>query len=186
MSETTIISGYLKQFEYYRSLGEKAMSQVNDEALHWRATTDDNSIAVIVKHLNGNMLSRWIDFLISDGEKEWRTRDDEFEVDQASSEVLIAWWNEGWDCLFSAISPLTDEQLSQIILIRNQEHSVQEAINRQLAHYAYHVGQIVLLAKMRAGKNWLALSIPKAGSEAYNADKFDRGKQGGHYTDEWR
>ena len=186
MSRTVVISGYLKQFEYYRSLGEKAMSQIRDEELHWRASLDDNSIAVIVKHLRGNMLSRWTDFLTSDGEKEWRTRDDEFEVDLPSREILILWWKEGWDCLFDAISPLTDKQLTQLVLIRNQEHTVQEAINRQLAHYAYHVGQIVLLSKMRAGKQWLALSIPKTGSEAYNAEKFDQPQQGGHYTDDWK
>ena len=136
MSKTVVISGYLKQFEYYRSLGEKAMSQIKEEGLHWRPSINDNSIAVIVKHLKGNMLSRWTDFLTSDGEKEWRARDDEFEIDQPTREMLIIWWNEGWDCLFNAIRPLTDEQLTQIVLIRNQEHTIQEAINRQLALYA--------------------------------------------------
>jgi hypothetical protein len=186
MTKNVVVAAYIKQFEYYRSLGEKAMSQIEDESLHWRPSPDDNSIAVIVKHLRGNMMSRWTNFLTSDGEKEWRLRDDEFELEEAARELLSSWWNEGWDCLFNAIRPLNDEMLSQTILIRNQEHTVQEALNRQLAHYAYHIGQIVLLAKMRAGKEWLALSIPKAGSDAYNAEKFNQKKLGGHYTDDWR
>ncbi|NND93243.1 MAG: DUF1572 family protein [Flavobacteriales bacterium] len=183
-SEPSVLSGYVKQFEYYRSLGERAMAQISDEDLHWRLTNEDNSIAVIVKHLCGNMLSRWSDFMSSDGEKTWRERDAEFEVDEASLEVIMAWWNRGWDCLFSALAPLTDEELSMTVLIRNQEHTVQEAINRQLAHYSYHIGQIVLIAKMRAGSTWQALSIPRSESKAFNAKKFEQSEQGGHYTDE--
>lgn len=186
MEENKSIEGYVKQFEYYRSLGEKAMSQVSDEDLNWRTTEEDNSIAIIVKHMKGNMLSRWTDFLTSDGEKEWRERDDEFESNTRTRQEIKDWWQEGWNCLFSALRPLSDSSLKEIVHIRNQEHSVQEAINRQLAHYAYHVGQIVLIAKIKAGPNWRALSIPRSGSKAYNSDKFDQKAQGGHYTDDWK
>ncbi len=185
MEVKEVMDGYRKQFEYYRSVGEKAMAQVSEKDLLWRFSADDNSIAVIVKHLLGNMMSRWTDFISSDGEKKWRERDAEFEVDQPARDAVNEWWNKGWNCLFSALANLSDQDLSKTVLIRNQEHSVQEAINRQLAHYSYHIGQIVLIAKMRAGSNWRALSIPRSGSSAYNSVKFDQKSQGGHYTDEW-
>lgn len=173
-----------KQFSYYKMLGEKAMEQVPDEKLYWQYNATSNSIAIIVKHLWGNMLSRWTDFLTSDGEKEWRDRDAEFEQDIVGREQLLARWNEGWKCLFDAIDPLTDADLEKEIYIRNMGHTVMEAINRQLAHYPYHVGQMVFIAKMVADENWQSLSIPKGNSKSYNMGKFSQPKHKEHFTDE--
>lgn len=174
-----------KQFEYYKMLGEKTFSQLSDDKLFWQYNEGSNSIATIVKHLWGNMMSRWTDFRTSDGEKEWRARDAEFENDLGSREALLAKWNEGWACLFDALKSLTAEDLEQEIYIRNQGHSIVEAINRQLAHYPYHVGQIVFIGKMASENNWISLSIPKGNSNAYNADKFAKPRQKGHFTDEF-
>lgn len=174
-----------KQFEYYKMLGDKTFSQVKDDKLFWQYNDDSNSIAVIVRHLWGNMLSRWADFLNSDGEKEWRNRDAEFENDIQSREELISKWNEGWACLFDAINSLTADDLDKIIYIRNQGHTVTEAINRQLAHYSYHIGQIVFLGKMLAENSWTSLSIPKGNSQIYNKGKFAKPKERGHFTDEY-
>lgn len=174
-----------KQFEYYKMLGEKTFSQVSDDKLFWQYNEDSNSIATIVKHLWGNMLSRWTDFLTSDGEKEWRNRDAEFENDIASRDELLEKWNEGWSCLFNALSSLTTADLEKVIYIRNQGHTVVEAINRQLAHYPYHIGQIVFIGKMASEKPWISLSIPKGDSKTFNADKFAKPKQKGHFTDEF-
>jgi hypothetical protein len=173
-----------KQFQYYKSLGDKAMEQVKDEQLFRQFNEDSNSIATIVKHLNGNMLSRWTNFLTTDGEKESRNRDAEFENDIKDRASVLKLWNEGWDCLFDALNPLTDANLEQIIYIRNQGHTVMEAINRQLAHYPYHVGQIVYIAKMCTDNNWQTLSIARGKSDSYNADKFAQPKQRKHFTDE--
>lgn len=173
-----------KQFLYYKTLGEKAMEQLEPEQLFISTNDDTNSIAVIVKHISGNMLSRWTDFLTSDGEKEWRNRDDEFESTIETKEELLQLWNKGWDCLFNAINPLTDEQLTNIIYIRNEGHTVIEAINRQLAHYPYHIGQIVFYAKMLKNTNWDSLSIPKNKSNSYNAYKFSKEKSIKNFTDD--
>ena len=174
-----------KQFEYYKMLGDKTFLQVEEDRLFWQYNNYSNSMATIVKHLWGNMLSRWTDFLTSDGEKEYRNRDSEFENTIQSKEELLHKWNEGWNCLFNAIDALTEDDLDKIIYIRNQGHSVTEAINRQLAHYSYHVGQIVFLGKMLAENGWTSLSIPKGNSEAYNQDKFLKPKQRTHFTDEF-
>jgi hypothetical protein len=174
-----------KQFEYYKMLGEKAMAQIPDNALFWQYNEQSNSIAAIVKHLWGNMLSRWTDFLTSDGEKEWRNRDAEFENDIRTRQELMEKWNEGWSCLFKAIAVLTTTDLDRIIYIRNQGHTVTEAINRQLAHYSYHVGQIVFIAKMCAANGWTSLSIPAGASAAYNKEKFVKPKENEHFTDEY-
>ena len=160
------------QFEYYKMLGEKTFVQLSDDKLFWQYNQDSNSIAIIVKHLWGNMLSRWTDFLNTDGEKEWRDRDAEFENDIKTRQELTDKWNEGWMCLFNAINSLTLDDLEKIIYIRNQGHTVTEAINRQLAHYPYHVGQIVFIGKMLAENGWSSLSIPKGNSQAYNSEKF--------------
>ncbi|HQU77596.1 MAG: DUF1572 family protein [Chitinophagales bacterium] len=173
-----------KQFHYYQQLGEKTFEQVADDKLFWQYNEESNSMATIVKHLWGNMLSRWTDFLTSDGEKEWRQREAEFDNDIRSRDDMMAKWTEGWNCLYAAIDPLTDEDLEKIIFIRNQGHTVTEAINRQLAHYAYHVGQIVLLGKMLADQ-WDSLSIPRGRSDAFNKEKFSRPKEKGHFTDEF-
>ena len=161
-----------KRFTIYKDLGDKTFAQLSDEQLFWQYNAESNSISIIVKHLWGNMLSRWTDFLTADGEKEWRQRDAEFENDMGSREELLAKWEEGWHCLLNAINLLTEEDLAKEILIRNEKLSVIDAINRQLAHYAYHVGQIVFIGKMLAGNNWNSLSIPKGKSKEYNADKF--------------
>lgn len=130
------------------------------------------------------MLSRWTDFLTTDGEKEWRKRDEEFENGQLSKGELLSKWNEGWDSLFKALSTLKTDDLERIIYIRNQGHTVIEAINRQLAHYPYHIGQIVFIGKMLKGNQWKSLSIPKGKSAEYNADKFLQERKRKHFTDE--
>ena len=174
-----------KQFEYYKMLGEKTFSQVKDDDLFWQYNEDSNSIAIIVKHLWGNMLSRWTDFLTSDGEKESRDRDSEFENDIKTRAELLDKWNEGWTCLFHAINSLTVDDLQKIIYIRNQGHTVMDAINRQLAHYPYHIGQIVFLGKMLAENGWTSLSVPKGKSKEFNKDKFSIPKHNEHFTDEF-
>lgn len=184
----TINESYLesvkKQFLYYKSIGEKAMNQLDEQQLFVSFNDDTNSIAVIVKHMVGNMLSRWTDFLTTDGEKEWRNRDDEFEQTFSSKETLIAYWEKGWQCLFDTLNTLQPEQLDHIIYIRNEGHSVVEAINRQLAHYPYHIGQIVFYAKMLKTDSWTSLSIPKNESKSYNSEKFSKEKSRKHFTDD--
>lgn len=175
----------IKQFEYYKLLGEKTFEQLTDEQLFVQVNEESNSIATIVKHLWGNMLSRWTDFLTTDGEKEWRQRDAEFENDITTRSELLEKWNEGWNCLFNALKPLSETDLSKEIFIRNQGHSVTEAINRQLAHYPYHIGQIVFLGKLLCNENWTSLSIPRGNSDNYNAEKFSKEKQKQHFTDEF-
>ena len=172
-----------RQFRYYKSLGDKAMSQIPDDALFWQPAAESNSIAVVVKHLWGNMLSRWTDFLHTDGEKPWRQRDAEFEHDLPDRPALLAAWEGGWNCLFAALDGLTDDDLETIIYIRAEGHTVLEAINRQLCHYAYHVGQIVFVAKMAAGEQWSTLSIAKNKSVAFNEEKFAKEPGRRHFTD---
>lgn len=174
----------IRQFEYYKSLGEKAMVQATDEGLNWQPDAESNSIAVIVKHLWGNMLSRWTDFLTTDGEKPWRDRDAEFEEAGASREQILRWWAEGWQCLFDALGGITDEDLERIIYIRNDGHTILEAINRQIAHYAYHVGQIVYLARLQRREGWQSLSIPRRQSAQYNGEKFAQAPGRRHFTDD--
>ncbi|HSQ43437.1 MAG TPA: DUF1572 domain-containing protein [Ginsengibacter sp.] len=164
-----------KRFEDYKMLGEKTFAQVPDEKLFWKFNEESNSIATIVKHLWGNMLSRWTNFLTTDGEKESRNRDAEFENDITTRGELIEKWNEGWSCLFGALNSLTAADLQKEIYIRNQGHTVMEAINRQLAHYPYHVGQIVFIGKM-SSDNWASLSIPKGNSNDFNGKMFSRPK----------
>ncbi len=174
----------IKQFQYYKSLADKAMLQVEaDEKLNWQPDANSNSIAIIVKHLAGNMLSRWTDFLTSDGEKTWRNREAEFEGGYDNRTAMLEHWESGWKCLFDAIETLQEADLERIVYIRNEGHTVLEAINRQLAHYSYHVGQIVYLGRMLAGDTWRSLSIPKGGSEAFNAARFAQEKERKHFTD---
>ena len=180
---TDYLESAIKQFRYYKLLGDQTFAQVSDEKLFWQFNEDSNSIATIVKHLSGNMRSRWTDFLTSDGEKEWRDRDAEFENDIATRQELVERWEEGWTTLIGALTPLTAEDLGKIIYIRNQGHTVTEAINRQLAHYPYHVGQIVFIGKLASGRGWKSLSIPKGNSGSFNAEKFAQPKQRGHFTD---
>ena len=182
-TSVTYLESAKKQFLYYKTLGEKAMEQLEPDQLFQAINEDTNSIATIAKHLSGNMLSRWTEFLTSDGEKEWRNRDTEFENDLESKEALLMAWNKGWNCLFDALNGLKPEQLSQIIYIRNEGHTVVEAINRQLAHYPYHVGQIVFYAKQLKNSDWKSLSIPKNKSNSYNAEKFANEKSIKNFTD---
>lgn len=160
------------------------MAQLSSEALFQDDAAGSNSVAVIVKHLAGNMKSRWTDFLTSDGEKPWRNRDNEFVADFADRADLQRAWSEGWDVLEAAINALSPEQLDTIIYIRNEGHTVAEALNRQLAHYAYHVGQIVLLGKQFRGAEWQSLSIPKGQSAAFNQRKFAEEKGVRNFLDE--
>ncbi|WP_273448025.1 DinB family protein [Neolewinella agarilytica] len=178
-----MLASYQKQFAYYRHLGEGAMAQLTEEELFRDDAAGSNSVAVIVKHLNGNMKSRWTDFLTTDGEKEWRDRDDEFVADFNHQAELEKAWAEGWAVLEGAINGLQPEQLTTIIYIRNEGHTVAEAMNRQLAHYAYHIGQIVMLAKQMKGKDWRSLSIPKGDSKSFNRGKFAEEKGVRHFTD---
>ena len=181
---TDYLSSINKQFTYYKSLGDKTFEQVADENLFWQFNPESNSIATIVKHISGNMLSRWTDFLTTDGEKEWRNRDEEFLCDFKTKAELLAIWEKGWTCLFNAIEPLTEEDLTKEIYIRNMGHSVTEAINRQLAHYSYHVGQIVFLGKMVKSNHWDSLSIKKGDSTNYNNAKFAKPKRKEHFTND--
>lgn len=181
---TSYLNSVTKQFDYYKSLGDKTINQLELHEIQKEFSKDSNSIAIIVKHILGNMLSRWTNFLTEDGEKEWRHRDTEFVDTFKSKEELLTYWNKGWNCLFDAITPLKTEQLENIIYIRNQGHSITEAINRQLAHYSYHIGQLVFLGKLIKGNNWVSLSIPKGKSSSYNQEKFSKEKGRRHFTDD--
>jgi hypothetical protein len=175
-SENSYLTSTLKQFRYYKTLGEKTMDQIPDKALFWQHDQASNSIFTIVKHLSGNMISRWTDFLNSDGEKPNRNREAEFDNDVRTREELMKSWDQGWDCLFRALEPLKEQDLNRIVYIRAEPHSVTEAINRQLAHYPYHIGQIVFIGKMLCGDNWKSLSIPRGQSEQFNREKFSQPK----------
>ncbi len=150
-----------KQFDLYRSLGEKAIAQVDDDKLFWQYNSESNSIAIIVHHLWGNMLSRWTNFLTEDGEKPSRERDAEFENVIKTREEMMEKWNAGWECFFKALNSLNPEDLDKIIYIRQEPLTVMDAINRQLAHYSSHVGQIIFLGKMILDDRWVSLSIPR-------------------------
>ena len=174
-----------RQFRLYKQLGEKAMAQLDETELNWQANEDSNSIATIVKHLSGNMLSRWTDFMTTDGEKPWRQRDAEFEQETLNREQLMKIWEDGWQCLFAALNSITDEDLSKINYIRNEGDTVLANINRQISHYSYHVGQIVYISKLRVKNEWNSLSVPRNKSNEYNAGKFAKDKEVKHFTDEW-
>jgi hypothetical protein len=160
----------LSLFQYYKKLGENAIAQCTDEGLFATLDEENNSIAIVVKHMTGNMRSRWTDFLTSDGEKPNRDRDSEFEAPPKTRAEILDLWDAGWKCVFTALEPLNDASMTKTVTIRGEEHSVMQAINRQIAHYSYHIGQIVLLAKHFAGANWKALTIPKKKSAEFNAD----------------
>ncbi|HEY0652777.1 MAG TPA: DUF1572 family protein [Chryseosolibacter sp.] len=172
-----------KLFLYYKGLGEKTFDQLDDTQINWKPNDQSNSIALIVHHLSGNMLSRFTDFLTTDGEKAWRNRDAEFEVGYASKAEMLEAWNKGWQAVFGAIDSLKTEDLEHIIYIRNEGQTVMEALQRQLAHYPHHIGQILYIGKILKGNDWKSLSIPKGGSQGYNQDKFSQEKQIRHFTD---
>lgn len=168
MIEKLFLDSIIKRFKEYKSLGEKTFDQLDDEAVHVQPNEASNSIAVIIQHLHGNMLSRWTNFLTEDGEKIWRQRDDEFEPHSFSKQELLDKWNEGWKVFLDTLESLTPGDLSKTITIRSQPLNVVDAINRQLAHYSYHVGQIVYLGRWIKNGDWKSLSIPKGGSNAFN------------------
>lgn len=168
--ETIFLQSALKRLRYYKELGDQTLSVLSTADLHMAPNEESNSIAVIVQHMSGNMLSRWTDFLTSDGEKEWRNRDREFEIKDMPKEAIVEIWNKGWDCCLDAIGSLTAEDLSKTIYIRSEALIVVDAINRQLAHYPYHVGQIIYIAKMIRNQDWKSLSIPRQQSDAFNSE----------------
>jgi hypothetical protein len=165
---TSYLEDSIELFRYYKKLAEGAIAQVSDDQLLIALDEKSNSIATVVKHMAGNMRSRWTDFLVSDGEKPNRHRDTEFEEPPASRPALMKMWEEGWNLLFAALEPLTEADLDRTITIRGEAHSVMQAINRQVAHYSYHCGQIVLLAKHFKGREWKSLSVPRKKSDDFN------------------
>ncbi len=162
------IEDSLTLFRYYKMLGEGAIRQVSDDQLLAVLDSEMNSIALVVKHMAGNMRSRWTDFLTADGEKPDRNRDTEFLDPPANRKALLEMWERGWSQLFAAIEPLSDDDLAHRVEIRGEPHSVMQAINRQIAHYSYHVGQIVLLAKHFCHSDWQSLSVPRGQSADFN------------------
>ena len=165
----------LKEFRYLKSLGEKSFAQIKDEDFFWSPDEESNSIAIIVRHLSGNMISRWTDFLTSDGEKEYRKRDEEFErLFYTDKDDVTQRWEKGWKCLFDTLESLNENDLMKDVFIRSEKLSVVQAINRQLAHYGYHVGQIVFIAKHLESTNWKSLSIPRGKSDEFNAKMKSR------------
>jgi Protein of unknown function (DUF1572) len=174
--EMLYLKDVVAQFLALKSLADRALAQVRDEDLFATLDAESNSLAVLIQHMTGNMRSRWTDFLSSDGEKPDRDRDSEFVVTAGTSRAdLMARWEEGWRCLFQTLTALSEEDLTLTVLIRAEPHSVIKAINRQLTHYGYHVGQIVFLAKHFASDHWRTLSVPRGKSQEFNAEKLGRG-----------
>jgi len=165
---TSYLEDSLAVFRYYKKLGDDAMAQVPDEQLYMVLDPEMNSIAVVVKHMAGNMRSRWVDFLTTDGEKPDRNRDSEFVEPPATREELMRLWEHGWDCVFRALGPLSEADMGRTVRIRGEAHSVMQAISRQIAHYSYHVGQIVVLAKHFQSERWKSLSVPRNRSAEFN------------------
>ncbi|MEM9076689.1 MAG: DUF1572 family protein [Bacteroidota bacterium] len=170
------VENYLKsvrfEFERYKILGDKTFAQLSDDEIHWRYSENDNSIAIIVKHIVGNMLSRWTNFFIEDGEKPWRDRESEFTHPYTTKAEMIASWEQGWECLFGALESINSENFNSKVHIRNEAHTLPEAVNRQLAHYPNHVGQILYIGRMIKGKRWISPSIAKGDSQAFNDIMF--------------
>lgn len=170
MIEKIFLESVIKRFNEYKTLGEKTFAQLNDEEMHFRPNDASNSIAVIIQHLHGNMLTRWTNFLTEDGEKEWRKRDEEFDVHDFSKQQLLDKWSEGWNVLLTALESLKEEDLLKTVTIRSQPLTVIDAIVRQMAHYSYHIGQIVYLGRLIKNEGWQSLSIPKRGSQHFNQE----------------
>ncbi len=166
--EKEFLESSVRRLKYYKELGEKTFEQLNDDDFHFQPGTESNSIAIIIQHLAGNMLSRFTNFLSEDGEKSWRNRDDEFEIHTYSKQQLIELWDNGWKCFFDTIKALNENDLMKQVSIRKEKLSVVDAIIRQMAHYPYHIGQIIYVGRMLKNENWKNLSIPKGSSNAYN------------------
>ena len=165
----TFLETAISRLKYYKELGDKSFEQLNEWDFHYQPNDESNSIAVIIQHMAGNMLSRWTNFLTEDGEKEWRQRDAEFENGKQNKEELISLWEKGWECFLGTLQSLKKKDLKKTVTIRQKPLSVVDAINRQMAHYPYHIGQIIYIAKIIKSKSWKNLSIPRGGSEAYNS-----------------
>lgn len=165
---TEFLQTAIRRLKYYKDLGDKTFAQLSDPDFHYRPNEESNSIAIIIQHMAGNMFSRWTNFLTEDGEKEWRQRDDEFEIHNYSKQQLLDLWEKGWTCFMNAIEPLQDEDLLKTVNIRKEALTVIDAINRQLAHYPYHIGQIIYIGKILKNEGWKNLSIPKGHSQVYN------------------
>ena len=162
------LESVLRRLKDYKVLGEKTFAQLDDSQINFQPNEASNSIATIVQHLHGNMLSRWTNFLTEDGEKPWRNRDEEFEIKQLAKDQVTELWNKGWETFLQSLSSLRDNDLTKTVSIRHEKLSVIDAINRQVAHYSYHVGQIVFLGKWIRSNEWQSLSIPPKGSAAFN------------------
>lgn len=165
-----MLKDFVNEYSRYREVGAKAFRQVSDDGLNLVLSDDNNSIAVIVRHISGNLISRFTDFLTSDGEKPWRDRDSEFEDKRYDRSAVERMWADGWDLLESELSKLSDADLQKQVLIRGQVWTVHDALCRSLAHVSYHVGQIVLLSRIATRNNWQWISIPKGKSKEYNQD----------------
>lgn len=161
---------FVKRFEYYKSLGDKTFGQLTDEQMFWQYNDESNSIAVIVKHIAGNMLSRWTNFLTEDGEKSWRNRDGEFINTFTTKDEVLGFWEKGWECFFDALEKINDDNMYSTTYIRGEAHPVIDAVLRQLAHYPYHIGQIVYIAKMIKNEDWNTLSIARNRSQEFNTE----------------
>ncbi|QCE42647.1 DUF1572 family protein [Psychroserpens sp. NJDZ02] len=170
------ITSLIKQFDYYKTAGDKTLQQLSFDDLNWQSHNNSNSVSIIVKHMVGNMLSRWTNFLTEDGEKNWRQREQEFEATYTTKDQLIADWNKGWQCVYDAIKPLKNEDLERTVYIRNESHTVADAIFRQLGHYSYHIGQIAYIGVSLKNNDWQSLSIPKGQSVQFNSEKFSKPK----------
>lgn len=166
--ETSFLLSAIKRVTYYKELGDSSFTQLTGADFHYQPNEESNSIAIIIQHMYGNMLSRWTDVLTTDGEKEWRNRDNEFEVKNSSKEQILECWEKGWQCFLDALHSFTETDLLKTIHIRSEPLLLIDGINRQLAHYPYHVGQIVFIAKMIRDKDWKNLSIAKGQSEQFN------------------
>jgi len=169
--EKEFLSTAIRRLKYYKELGEKTFEQLSETDFHFQPNEASNSIATIIQHMYGNMISRWTNFLTEDGEKEWRQRDSEFEIHSYSKQQLIALWEKGWDCFFNALESLLEVDLMKTIYIRKEPLTVIDAINRQLAHYPHHIGQILYIGKMVKNRDWKNLSVPKGQSNQYNSSK---------------
>ena len=168
MPDRPILSAALDEFQKIKKLADKSIEQLSEAQLHATIDPEANSVAILMRHMAGNMRSRWINFMTSDGEKPERMRDREFEDPGQTRAELIAEWEHGWQCVFDALTPLTDADLQRTVMIRGEAHTVYKAISRQVAHYAGHAYQILLLAKHMQGSNWKTLSIPRGQSEEFN------------------
>ncbi len=174
--QTGFLKDSIKRFSYYKELGDKTFEQLEEKDFFFQPNEASNSIAIIIQHLYGNMLSRWTNFLTEDGEKDWRKRDAEFEPMECNKADLVSFWNDGWKCLLDTLQSLQPDDLEKTIYIRTEPLKVYDAILRQLAHYPYHVGQIVYIGRMVKDNEWKSLSVPKGGTAAFNESMKEKNK----------